>query len=186
MKRSFDIFLSILSIVILLIPFLILIILLKLSSNGNIFHWSKRIGKNSKIFLMPKFRTMKKNTPNVATHLLNNPQNYLTNIGSYLRKYSLDEIPQIYSIIKGDMSFVGPRPALYNQFDLISKREKLGVNKIKPGVTGWAQINGRDQLSIDEKVRYDFEYLSKKNFLFDTKILFLTILRVFRNQNISH
>lgn len=185
-SRLFNILLSLIAGTLLLIPFLIVCILVKLTSEGPIIHWSKRIGKNNKIFLMPKFRTMKINTPQVATHLLQNGTNYLTPIGSFLRKSSLDEVPQIWSVIVGDMNFVGPRPALFNQDDLMELRTQLGVHKIAPGVTGWAQINGRDELPIPEKVKFDKEYLEKRSIWFDLKILFLTVYKVVRRSNIQH
>lgn len=155
-------------------------------TKGKIIYFSKRVGINSKIFIMPKFRTMRVDTPQLATHLLREPDQYLTFIGKFLRKSSLDELPQLISILYGDMSLVGPRPALFNQYDLINKRKSLGIDKIKPGITGWAQINGRDDISIDEKVKLDQYYLNKKNTMFDIKILFLTILKIFKFKNISH
>jgi O-antigen biosynthesis protein WbqP len=149
-------------------------------------YWSNRVGRNNKLFSMPKFRTMKVNTPAVATHLLKNPDHYLTPVGSFLRKTSLDELPQLWSIIKGDMSFVGPRPALFNQEDLIALRTQSGVSQLLPGLTGWAQINGRDELPIIEKVKLDIEYLHKKSVSFDFKILFLTFVKVLRKEGIQH
>jgi O-antigen biosynthesis protein WbqP len=184
--RFFNIFLSLLAGMILLIPFILVSILIKITSIGPVIHWSKRIGKNNQIFLMPKFRTMKIDTPQVATHLLKNGQNYLTPIGSFLRKSSLDEIPQLWSVLKGDMNFVGPRPALYNQDDLIELRSKLGVHKIAPGITGWAQINGRDELPIPEKVEFDRAYLERRSIFFDIKIIVLTFYKVLRRSNIQH
>lgn len=179
------IFITIL-IVILTIPIILISILVKLDSRGPILHWSKRVGINNKIFLMPKFRSMKINTPQVATHLLDNPGNYLTNVGSFIRKYSLDELPQLISILKGDMNFIGPRPALYNQDDLISLREEHGVNLIRPGVTGWAQVNGRDSLTISEKVEFEKEYLIKKSFAFDSYIILKTLRNLIKRNGISH
>lgn len=184
--RAFNIILSLTLLVAFLIPFLIVCFLVKFSSEGPIIHWSKRIGKDNHIFLMPKFRTMKVNTPQVATHLMQNSENYLTPIGSFLRKSSLDEIPQLWSILTGKMSFVGPRPALFNQNDLIDLRTKQGVHKLSPGVTGWAQINGRDELPIPEKVKYDKEYLERKSLLLDMKIIFLTAYKVLMRSNIQH
>ncbi len=160
--------------------------LLLYGTKGKIIYLSKRIGINSKIFIMPKFRTMRVGTPQLATHLLKEPDQYLTFVGKILRKSSLDELPQLISILYGHMSLVGPRPALFNQYDLINKRKSLGIDKIKPGITGWAQINGRDDISIDEKVKLDQYYLNKKNTMFDIKILFLTILKIFKLKNISH
>ena len=166
--------------------FSIISLVLLYGTKGKIIYFSKRIGINSKIFIMPKFRTMRVDTPQLATHLLREPDQYLTFIGKFLRKSSLDELPQLISILYGDMSLVGPRPALFNQYDLINKRKSLGIDKIKPGITGWAQINGRDDISIDEKVKLDQYYLNKKNTMFDIKILFLTILKIFKFKNISH
>lgn len=184
--RVFNILLSLLIGILVLIPFLVVCFLVKVTSPGPIIHWSKRIGKNNDIFLMPKLRTMRIDTPQVATHLLQNSQNYLTPIGSFLRKSSLDEIPQLWSVFVGDMNLVGPRPALYNQDDLKELRTKLGVHKIAPGVTGWAQINGRDELPIPEKVQLDKDYLDKRSIWFDLKILFLTVYKVLRRSNIQH
>ena len=149
-------------------------------SPGKAIYWSKRVGKNNEIFNMPKFRTMHEDTPEFATDLLKNPSNHVTKIGRFLRKTSLDELPQIWNIIKGEMSFVGPRPALFNQYDLIEMRSKEGIHFLKPGLTGWAQINGRDNISNQLKVKYDFEYLIKKNLFFDLKIILLTCYKVFR------
>jgi len=186
MKRLFDIVFSIILLVILLMPMILIAIAIKASSGGNILYWSDRIGRDNVVFKMPKFRSMLINTPAMATHLLKNPKSALTPIGSLLRKYSLDEFPQLWSIIKGDMSFVGPRPALFNQEDLISLRSTQGVDKILPGLTGWAQINGRDELSIVEKVKMDTEYLERRSFFFDLKILWLTFLKIVRKDGISH
>ncbi len=158
----------------------------KLTSKGPVLYWSNRIGVGNKLFKMPKFRTMVVGTPPLATHLLNDPKIYLTPIGSFLRKNSLDELPQIWSILLGDMSFVGPRPALFNQDILISLRTSKGVHKIKPGLTGWAQVNGRDELSIAKKVNFDKEYLQKKSFIFDLKILCLTFIKIIRRDGIQH
>ncbi len=166
--------------------FSIISLILLYGTKGKIIYFSKRVGINSKIFIMPKFRTMRVDTPQLATHLLREPDQYLTFIGKFLRKSSLDELPQLISILYGDMSLIGPRPALFNQYDLINKRKSLGIDKIKPGITGWAQINGRDDISIDEKVKLDQYYLNKKNTMFDIKILFLTILKIFKFKNISH
>jgi len=161
-------------------------VFIKISSNGPILHWSKRIGQHNKAFLMPKFRTMKINSPDVATHLLENPENYITKVGRFLRKTSLDEIPQLYSVIVGDMTFVGPRPALFNQYDLISLRTENNVHKMVPGITGWAQINGRDDLSIKEKVNFDIEYIKLSSLYFDLKVLLLTLRKIFVKKGISH
>ena len=187
LKRLFDFSLALI-ILFWGLPFLlVLYVALKLrNDSGPVIHWSKRIGQNRAIFLMPKFRTMKCNTPQVATHLLGSAESYLTNSGAFLRKSSLDEVPQLYSILVGDMSFVGPRPALFNQDDLMELREKYDVDKLKPGLTGWAQINGRDDLPVAIKVDYEKEYDLKKNFLFDLKILCLTFFKVLKQDNIQH
>lgn len=186
MKRIFDLVLSVFAGVLLLIPVILVGILVWLTSKGPILYWSDRVGLGNKIFRMPKFRSMQIDTPAVATHLLNDPDRYLTPIGSFLRKSSLDELPQLWSIIKGDMSFVGPRPALFNQKDLIELRTRAGVHRLAPGLTGWAQINGRDELPIPQKVTLDIEYLKKKSFWLDLKIIFLTFLKVLRRDNVSH
>ena len=183
--RLLDLFLGIIASIIFFIPFWIVVILVKLTSPGPAIHWSKRIGKNNQIFLMPKFRTMRIDTPQVATHLLDG-KSFLTPIGGFLRKSSLDEIPQLISVLKGDMSLVGPRPALFNQYDLMELRTKHGVHTLLPGVTGWAQINGRDELSIPEKVEFDADYLKRKSLSFDVKIIFLTALKVVLRKGISH
>ena len=184
--RIFNIFLSLMIGFILLIPIFIVCILVKVTSPGPVIHWSKRIGKNNALFRMPKFRTMRIDTPQVATHLLKDGQNYLTPIGSFLRKSSLDEIPQLWSVFIGDMNFVGPRPALFNQDDLRDLRTAMGVDKIEPGITGWAQINGRDEVSIAQKVEYDKEYLMKRSMRFDMKIIIITIFKVLNRANIQH
>jgi len=186
MKRLFDLTLAILLIIIFIVPCIIFVLVNFIAPRFQLVFWSKRIGKNNKEFMMPKLRTMKIDTPNVATHLLVDPKTQVTKIGQFLRKYSIDEIPQVWSVLKGDMSFVGPRPALYNQFDLIKIRNLHGVECLLPGITGWAQINGRDSLSINEKVTFDIEYLTNKSFLFDIKIIFLTLVRVLNKKNISH
>ncbi|MBL0712761.1 MAG: sugar transferase, partial [Desulfosarcina sp.] len=160
--------------------------LVKFSSPGPIIHWSSRIGIDNRIFRMPKFRTMHTNTPNVATHLLNDPNRFVTPIGRILRKTSLDELPQLFSVLKGDMSFVGPRPALFNQHDLISLRTEKGIHRITPGITGWAQVNGRDELPISEKVEYDAYYLANRTISFDIRIIFRTILSVVNSEGINH
>ena len=173
-------------IIILFFPIIIISILIKIESPGPLIHWSRRIGKNNKIFLMPKFRTMKIDVKDVATHLLDNPNKYITKVGKILRKSSLDEIPQLLSILKGEMNFVGPRPALFNQNDLIKLRTKKNIHTLKPGITGLAQIKGRDDLSIVEKIYFDEIYYKKNNFLLDIKIILLTFLLVFDFQNIKH
>ena len=161
-------------------------ITIRLTSKGPILYWSDRVGKNNRIFEMPKFRSMHINTPVMATHKMTNPNEFLTPIGGFLRRNSFDELPQLFSIIKGDMGFVGPRPALFNQYDLITLRTKKGVDMLVPGLTGWAQINGRDELPISVKVKLDFEYLKKRSFMFDINILWLTFVRVLQRRGISH
>jgi O-antigen biosynthesis protein WbqP len=186
MKRLFDLFIC-LNASLLLLPFFIVITLaVRITSRGPALYWSDRVGVRNIIFTMPKFRTMQINTPAVATHLLADPDQYLTPIGSFLRKTSLDELPQLWSIMKGDMSFVGPRPALFNQDDLIALRTQYGVHELVPGLTGWAQINGRDELPIPEKVKLDVEYLEHQSFWFDIKILWLTFIKVVRRDGVSH
>ena len=178
MKRLFDAVFSVVLLLVLLIPMVLIAVMVKFTSKGDILYWSDRVGKDNVIFKMPKFRSMMVDTPAVATHLLDNPQSNLTPIGNFLRKYSLDEFPQLWSILKSDMSFVGPRPALFNQDDLVKLRSDKGVDKVVPGLTGWAQINGRDELPIPEKVKMDVEYLQRQSFLFDLKIILLTLLKV--------
>ena len=186
MKRIIDLFLFLFLGLALLPFFLIVTILVFATSRGPVLYWSDRVGLNNLIFRMPKFRTMQINTPAVATHLLADPDQYLTPIGSFLRKTSLDELPQLWSIMKGDMSFVGPRPALFNQDDLIALRSQYGVHDLVPGLTGWAQINGRDELPIPDKVKLDVEYLQRQSFWFDIKILWLTFIKVVRRDGVSH
>lgn len=186
MKRSFDLLFGILGAATLLLPISIVAVLVWLTSPGPVLYWSDRVGKGNKVFKMPKFRSMKVDTPIVATNLLVDPTSYLTPIGSFLRNTSLDELPQIWSIIIGDMSFVGPRPALFNQLDLITMRKKKGVNHLVPGLTGWAQVNGRDELSINQKVAMDVEYLQRMSVWFDVKILWLTFLKVLQRYGVSH
>lgn len=185
-KRLFDIFFAI----ILLIPItpicLVIIILIKLTSDGTPIYWSDRIGKNNIVFKMPKFRSMKTDTKQTASNILKNPSNHITFVGHIIRKTSLDELPQIYSILKGDMSFVGPRPALYNQKNLINLRKKNNIDKMIPGLTGWAQINGRDTLKISKKVEYERFYMENQSFLFDLKIIFLTFFVVIKKSGLSH
>ncbi|WP_306534131.1 sugar transferase [Geobacter sp.] len=186
MKRPFDLSL-VLFVLIITTPLLAVVALaVWLTSPGPVLYWSDRVGRNNRIFKMPKFRTMRTDTPAVATHLLNDPDRYLTPIGKFLRKTSLDELPQLYSILKGDMSFVGPRPALFNQDDLVSLRTEKGIHRLTPGLTGWAQINGRDELPIPVKVEYDAYYLKKHSILFDLKILILTGIKVLRRDGVSH
>ncbi|WP_114969831.1 sugar transferase [Rhodoferax ferrireducens] len=186
MKRMFDLLLATMAGIFLLLPVLLLTVLVRLTSKGPALYWSDRVGRNNVIFQMPKFRSMQIGTPAVATHLLSDPDRYLTPIGSFLRKSSLDELPQLLSILKGDMSFVGPRPALYNQHDLIELRTRNGVHTLLPGLTGWAQINGRDELPIPQKVALDVEYLQRKSFGLDMKIILLTGLKVLRRDNVTH
>lgn len=186
MKRIFDLVLAVALGIILLLPLALIALSVGLTSSGPILYWSDRVGRNNTIFKMPKFRSMRAETPALATHLLDDPDVYLTTVGSFLRKSSLDELPQLWSIIKGDMSFVGPRPALFNQYDLIQLRTSAGVHKLLPGLTGWAQINGRDELSIPQKVALDIEYLEKKSFGFDVKIIILTAFAVLRRDNVTH
>ncbi len=185
-KRVFDFFLAMLLLVIFLPPMLLVAIVVKFTSKGPIIFWSQRVGKNNHLFWMPKFRTMLIETPNVATHLLVEANQYLTPVGSFLRKSSLDELPQLWSVVCGDMSFVGPRPALFNQADLIELRTAVGAHSLTPGITGWAQINGRDELALSEKVSFDQEYLQRQSLAFDIHILWLTLLKVFRREGISH
>jgi O-antigen biosynthesis protein WbqP len=186
MKRLFDLTLALLIIIVLTLPFFALFILVRLTSSGPAIYWSDRVGKHNVIFRMPKFRTMQVGTPAVATHLLSDSSQYLTSIGPFLRKSSLDELPQLWSILVGNMSFVGPRPALFNQDDLIAMRAKYGVDKLLPGLTGWAQVNGRDELLIPIKVQYEVEYLQKQSFWFDIRILGLTFLKVVCRTGVSH
>mgnify|MGYP000400243833 CR=1 FL=1 len=186
MKRIFDLFFGVILLLSLLIVMLVISIVIRLTSKGPSLYWSNRVGKNNKIFKMPKFRSMLTDTPAVATHLLDNPDVYLSPIGGFLRSTSLDEIPQLFSVLKGDMSFVGPRPALFNQEDLIALRTEKGVVELLPGITGWAQVNGRDELSIPDKVALDVEYLNHQSFWFDMKILWMTFLKVINRDGVSH
>lgn len=186
MKRIFDLVLAALAGIFLLVPVLLVAVLVRLTSKGPVLYWSDRVGRNNTIFKMPKFRSMQIGTPAIATHLLSNPDSYLTPIGSFLRKSSLDELPQLWSIIKGDMSFVGPRPALFNQHDLIELRTRSGVHKLLPGLTGWAQVNGRDELPIPAKVKLDVDYLHRQSLWFDLRILWLTFVKVLRRDGVSH
>lgn len=186
MKRFFDLCLSLFALLFLLLPILLVALLVRVTSVGPVIYWSDRVGRNNKIFKMPKFRTMLVDTPAVATHLLANPDQFLTPIGSFLRKSSLDELPQLWSILHGDMSFVGPRPALFNQDDLIALRTEYGVHQLLPGLTGWAQVNGRDELPIPEKVKLDVEYMQQHSFFMDIKIICLTFLKVLRREGIQH
>jgi O-antigen biosynthesis protein WbqP len=186
MKRVFDIFLGCLAALVLLLPVLLVAIAVRLTSKGPALYWSDRVGRNNVIFKMPKFRSMRVGTPAVATHLLADARSHLTPIGSFLRKSSLDELPQLWSILAGDMSFVGPRPALFNQQDLIALRTEQGVHTLVPGLTGWAQVNGRDELPIPDKVKLDVAYLQRQSLWFDLSILWLTFVKVLRRDGVSH
>ena len=185
-KRLFDLVLAALASLILIIPCAVVAVMVRITSPGPILYWSDRVGRGNSIFKMPKFRSMRVGTPALATHLLTDPDSHLTSVGSFLRKSSLDELPQLWSIIKGDMSFVGPRPALYNQQDLIELRTQNGVHVLVPGLTGWAQVNGRDELPIPQKVAFDTEYLRRKSIVFDIRILFLTLLKVIMRNDVAH
>ncbi|MEF8700048.1 MAG: sugar transferase [Candidatus Accumulibacter sp. UW26] len=186
MKRLFDLLLGLCAAAVLALPMLVVATLVVLSSKGPVLYWSERVGKGNVLFRMPKFRTMRVGTPTVATHLLLHPQAYLTPVGSFLRKSSLDELPQLWSILAGNMSFVGPRPALFNQDDLIRLRTECGVHELVPGLTGWAQVNGRDELSISQKVRLDVEYLQQQSLWFDIRILWLTCVKVLGRHGVLH
>jgi O-antigen biosynthesis protein WbqP len=185
-KRLFDLTLALCAAIVLIIPVAMVAIAVRFTSNGPALYWSDRVGRGNKIFKMPKFRSMRVGTPAVATHLLQEPGAYLTPIGSFLRKSSLDELPQLWSILVGDMSFVGPRPALFNQHDLIALRTQHGVDKLVPGLTGWAQVNGRDELPIPEKVELDVQYLQRQSLAFDLRILWMTFVKVIRRDGVSH
>jgi len=186
MKRLFDVVVSVLLLFLSSIPILLIASFVKLTSVGPVLYWSDRVGIHNTIFKMPKFRTMRIDTPPVATHLLKNPDDYLTPVGSFLRKFSLDELPQLWSVLKGDMSFIGPRPALFNQDDLIELRTKKGIHYLVPGITGWAQINGRDELPIPVKVELDEYYLKNRSFLFDVRILWMTLMKVVKQEGVQH
>lgn len=186
MKRLFDVFLALVVSALLLIPAVVIGLIVLVTSPGPMLYWSDRVGRHNHLFTMPKFRSMRVDAPAVATHLLADPAAYVTPVGSFLRKASLDELPQLWSILMGDMSFVGPRPALFNQEDLIALRTQQGVHELVPGLTGWAQVNGRDELPIPEKVKLDAEYLRRQSFLFDLRILWLTFVQVLRRDGVSH
>jgi len=186
MKRLFDFLMSLAALCFFSLPMLVVALLVKLTSRGPVVYWSDRVGKDNAIFRMPKFRTMRTETPAVATHLLNDPDYYLTPVGKFLRKSSLDELPQFWSVLTGDMSFVGPRPALFNQDDLIKLRTDKGIHRLVPGITGWAQINGRDELPIPVKVGFDEYYLKNRSFFFDLKILWMTFLKVLKREGVTH
>ena len=186
MKRFVDLILTLIVALVFLAPILIISLLVKLTSKGPVLYWSDRVGKQNIIFKMPKFRTMLVNTPTVATHLLVEPKSVLTPFGDFLRKSSVDELPQLWSIFKGDMSFVGPRPALFNQYDLITLRTERGVHHLVPGLTGWAQVNGSDELPISRKVELDCEYLCHESIWIDIKIIWLTLIKVLKKDGVSH
>ncbi len=186
MKRFFDVVMALGASFVLALPVLLVTVAVRLTSIGPTVYWSDRVGRNNKIFKMPKFRSMRVGTPAVATHLLADPKAHLTPIGAFLRKSSLDELPQLWSILVGDMSFVGPRPALFNQDDLIALRTSQGVHLLMPGLTGWAQVNGRDELPIPQKVALDIEYLQKQSLWLDIRILWLTFIKVLRRDGVSH
>ncbi len=186
MKRLFDLVLALVAAVFLVLPIAAVAVAVRLTSPGPALYWSDRVGRHNRIFKMPKFRSMRIDTPAVATHLLQNPDQWLTPIGSFLRRSSLDELPQLWSILRGDMSFVGPRPALFNQDDLIALRTEKNVHELVPGLTGWAQVNGRDELPIPQKVGLDAEYLRRQSFIFDLKILWITVLKVISRDGVSH
>lgn len=186
MKRLFDLALAIVATTVLALPIALVWLGVRLTSKGPALYWSDRVGQGNRIFRMPKFRSMRVGTPAVATHLLSDPKVYLTPIGSFLRKSSLDELPQLWSILRGDMSFVGPRPALFNQDDLIALRTEFGVDQLLPGLTGWAQVNGRDELPIPQKVALDVAYMQRRSLWFDVRILWLTALKVIVRDGVSH
>jgi len=186
MKRLFDLVVALVATVFLALPIVMTALAVRLTSPGPALYWSDRVGRHNRIFKMPKFRSMRIGTPAVATHLLQKPEQWLTPIGSFLRKSSLDELPQLWSILKGDMSFVGPRPALFNQDDLVALRTQKGVHELVPGLTGWAQVNGRDELPVPQKVQLDVEYLERQSLLFDMKILWMTALKVLARDGVSH
>ena len=186
MKRIFDLALALVAALLLALPVFMVMLAVRLTSPGPALYWSDRVGRHNRLFKMPKFRSMRIDAPAVATHLLSNPEQWLTPIGSFLRRTSLDELPQLWSILKGDMSFVGPRPALFNQDDLIKLRTEKGVHEVLPGLTGWAQINGRDEIPIPQKVQLDVEYIHRQSFFFDVKILWMTTVKVVAKDSISH
>lgn len=186
MKRLFDLLLALCAATVLLVPVVLVALAVRLTSRGPALYWSDRVGRHNRLFRMPKFRSMRTDTPAVATHLLTDPGKYLTPIGPFLRKSSLDELPQLWSILKGDMSFVGPRPALFNQNDLIALRTQQGVHELVPGLTGWAQVNGRDELPIPQKVALDAEYLRRQSLGFDLRILWMTFVKVLRRDGVAH
>ena len=186
MKRMFDLVVAVIAATVLFVPIIVVALMVKLTSKGSALYWSDRVGQHNRIFRMPKFRSMRVDTPAVATHLLSDPKSFLTPIGSFLRKSSLDELPQIWSILRGDMSFVGPRPALFNQDDLVALRTEQGVHELLPGLTGWAQVNGRDELPIPEKVKLDVAYMKQQSILFDIRIIWLTFVKVLHRDGVTH
>jgi O-antigen biosynthesis protein WbqP len=186
MKRATDVFVALSLGILLLVPGLLVAILVRLTSKGPVLYWSDRVGENNQLFLMPKFRTMRVGTPVVATHLLHRGEVHVTYFGRFLRRTSLDELPQLASVLAGKMSLVGPRPALFNQHDLIALRTQYGIHRLRPGITGWAQVNGRDELTLEEKVAFDREYLERQSLSFDLRILCLTLVRVLRRDGVSH
>ena len=186
MKRLFDLGLALCAAIVLIVPVIAVALAVRFTSPGPSLYWSDRVGRDNKLFKMPKFRSMRIGTPAIATHLLQDPADYLTPIGSFLRKSSLDELPQLWSIVMGDMSFVGPRPALFNQHDLVELRTRYGVENLLPGLTGWAQVNGRDELPIPEKVKLDVQYLQRQSLFFDLRILWLTFVKVLRRDGVAH
>ena len=185
-KRSFDLIIILFAIIVFFVPFILIYLAVKLTSPGPAIYWSRRVGEQGSFFMMPKFRSMRVDTPELATDKLVNPERYVTGIGSFLRRTSLDELPQIFSVLRGDMSIVGPRPALYNQHDLIAKRQRLGIDRLRPGITGWAQINGRDDIALREKIELDHHYLQQQSIRFDLKILILTVTAVLRSKGVKH
>lgn len=185
-KRVFDLVFTVILLSVLAVPTLVIALLVKMTSQGPVLHWSDRVGRDNTIFKMPKFRSMCFDAPSLATHLLDNPLKYLTTFGRFLRKCSLDELPQLWSVLKGDMSFIGPRPALYNQDDLIEMRTIRGIHRLVPGITGWAQVNGRDSLSVAEKVAYDEYYLKNTSLFLDLKIIYMTLFKVIKSEGIQH
>ena len=186
LKRSFDIVIALIAIVMLIIPSVVISFFIMVTSSGKILYWSKRSGRYGNLFMMPKFTTMKPNTPEMATDKLLCPSKYITTFGSFLRRSSLDEIPQLISVLKGDMSLIGPRPALHNQYEIITKRKELGIDVLRPGITGWAQVNGRDEISLEEKIAFDYQYLKQQSILFDLVIILKTIISVVKSKNILH
>lgn len=186
MKRLFDVISGSMLLIVLSIPMAVIALAIKLTSRGPVVHWSDRVGRNNKIFRMPKFRSMRVDTPQLPTHLMSDPAIYLTPFGSFLRQTSLDELPQLWSILAGDLSFVGPRPALFNQDDLVALRTERGIHQLVPGLTGWAQVNGRDELPIPVKVQFDYEYLQWRSFKFDLQIIGITVVKVVRGEGVQH